>query len=59
MIIGAHSPEFPVEREVEKVWSTRARPGVTCPIAIDNDFADWRALCFADAGAQANVFAFD
>jgi thiol-disulfide isomerase/thioredoxin len=44
VVIGAHSPEFPFEHDVEKVWSALAAMGVDYPIAMDNDFAVWRAF---------------
>jgi hypothetical protein len=44
VVIGAHSPEFPFEHDVERVRPALAAMGVTYPIAIDNDFAVWRAF---------------
>jgi thiol-disulfide isomerase/thioredoxin len=44
VVIGAHSPEFPFEHHVEKVRSALQAMGVDYPIAIDNDFAIWRAF---------------
>jgi thiol-disulfide isomerase/thioredoxin len=44
VVIGAHSPEFPFEQEVEKVLPALAGMGVDYPIAMDNDFAIWRAF---------------
>ncbi|QRP50384.1 redoxin domain-containing protein [Amycolatopsis sp. FDAARGOS 1241] len=44
VLIGAHSPEFPFEHDVEKVRSALDGMGVTHPIAVDNDFAVWRAF---------------
>jgi hypothetical protein len=44
VVIGAHSPEFPFEREVEKVRPALVAMGVDYPIAMDNDFAVWRAF---------------
>jgi hypothetical protein len=60
VVIGAHSPEFPFEHDVEKVGPALEAMGVTYPIAIDNDFAVWRAfgnqywpaLYFADADGR-------
>ena len=57
VVIGAHSPEFPFEHDVEKVRPALEAMGVDYPIAMDNDFAIWRAfdnaywpaLYFADA----------
>ncbi len=42
-IVGVHSPEFAFEREVDNVAQRAADFGVQYPIAIDNDFATWRA----------------
>jgi Thioredoxin like C-terminal domain len=44
VVIGAHSPEFPFEHDVEKVRPALEAMGVGYPIAIDNDFAVWRAF---------------
>jgi cytochrome c biogenesis protein CcdA/thiol-disulfide isomerase/thioredoxin len=42
-IIGVHSPEFAFERVPENVRSAVRRLGVRYPVALDNDFATWRA----------------
>ena len=44
VVIGAHSPEFPFEHDVERVRPALRAMGVDYPIAIDNDFAVWRAF---------------
>jgi hypothetical protein len=44
VVIGAHSPELPFEHDVEKVRPALEAMGVRYPIAIDNDFAIWRAF---------------
>ena len=44
VVIGAHSPEFPFEHEVEKVRPALEAMGVGYPVAMDNDFAVWRAF---------------
>ena len=44
MVIGAHSPEFPFEHDVENVRPALEAMGVGYPVAIDNDFAVWRAF---------------
>jgi hypothetical protein len=57
VLIGAHTPEFQFEHDVEKVRPALEAMGVTYPIALDNDYAVWRAfdnaywpaLYFADA----------
>jgi hypothetical protein len=43
-VIGAHSPEFAFEHEVEKVRPALEAMGVRYPIAMDNDFAIWDAF---------------
>jgi hypothetical protein len=42
--VGVHSPEFPFEHDVEKVRPALEAMGVDYPIAMDNDFAVWRAF---------------
>ena len=44
MVVGAHSPEFPFEHDVEKVRPALEAMGVDYPIAMDNNFAVWRAF---------------
>jgi cytochrome c biogenesis protein CcdA/thiol-disulfide isomerase/thioredoxin len=42
-IIGVHSPEFAFERVPDNVRAAVKRLGVRYPVALDNDFASWRA----------------
>ncbi|HMN29180.1 MAG TPA: redoxin domain-containing protein [Caldilineaceae bacterium] len=42
-IIGVHTPEFAYEKELGNVEAAIGRLGVTWPVAIDNDWATWRA----------------
>ena len=42
-VIGVHSPEFAFERVPDNVRSAVRRLGVRYPVALDNDFATWRA----------------
>jgi hypothetical protein len=42
-ILGIHSPETSYERDRSEVISHLASLGVIWPVAIDNDFALWRA----------------
>jgi thiol-disulfide isomerase/thioredoxin len=57
VVIGAHSPEFPFEHDIDAVARNLEAMGVDFPIAVDNDFEVWRAfdnhywpaLYFADA----------
>jgi Thioredoxin like C-terminal domain len=44
VVIGAHSPEFPFEHDLAKIRSALGVMGVEHPIAVDNDFAVWRAF---------------
>jgi cytochrome c biogenesis protein CcdA/thiol-disulfide isomerase/thioredoxin len=42
-IVGVHSPEFAFERVPDNVRAAVRRLGVGYPVALDNDFATWRA----------------
>ena len=42
-IVGVHSPEFAFEHVPDNVRSAVERLGVRYPVALDNDFATWRA----------------
>jgi thiol-disulfide isomerase/thioredoxin len=44
VVIGVHAPEFQFERNVDNVRRAVKDMGLTYPIAIDNDFAIWRAF---------------
>jgi thiol-disulfide isomerase/thioredoxin len=44
VVVGAHSPEFPFEHDVEKARPALEAMGVDYPIAMDNEFAVWRAF---------------
>ena len=44
VVIGAHSPEFSFEHDVEKVRPALEAMGIEYPIAMDNEFAVWRAF---------------
>jgi thiol-disulfide isomerase/thioredoxin len=44
VVIGVHSPEFPFEHDIENVRQAARDMRVEYPIAIDNDFAIWRAF---------------
>ena len=43
VVLGVHSPEFAFEKVESNVEDNAARLGVEYPIALDNDFATWRA----------------
>ncbi len=42
-VVGIHAPETPAERSRPYVEQSLARQGIIWPVAIDNDFALWRA----------------
>jgi hypothetical protein len=44
VVVGVHSPEFEFGKRAENVDGGIRNHGLTYPIAIDNDFAIWRAL---------------
>jgi thiol-disulfide isomerase/thioredoxin len=44
IVIGVHAPEFPFERNVDNVRRAVKDRGLPYPVAIDNDFAIWRAF---------------
>lgn len=44
VVIGVHTPEYPYERVIDNVRKRVARLGLNYPIAIDNDYAIWRAF---------------
>ena len=44
VVLGVHSPEFPFEHDLEKIRSALDEMGVEYPVAVDNEFAVWRAF---------------
>src|SRR5437868_15422834 len=44
VVIGVHAPEFSFEHDLENVRRAAQDMRVDYPIAIDNDFAIWRAF---------------
>jgi thiol-disulfide isomerase/thioredoxin len=44
VVIGVHAPEFAFERNVNNVRKAVKEQGINFPVAIDNDFAIWRAF---------------
>jgi thiol-disulfide isomerase/thioredoxin len=44
VVIGVHSPEFAFERNVENVRQAAKAMNIDYPVAIDNDYAIWRAF---------------
>ena len=43
-MIGVHSPEFAFEKNIDNVRHAVADLAITYPVAIDNDYAIWRAF---------------
>ena len=43
VVVGVHAPEFAAERERVQVERAVAQLGLDFPIAMDNDFAIWKA----------------
>jgi cytochrome c biogenesis protein CcdA/thiol-disulfide isomerase/thioredoxin len=44
VVIGVHSPEFAFERKLDNVKRAARDLGLNFPIAVDNNFAIWRAF---------------
>ena len=44
VVIGVHAPEFAFEREPANVQQAIRDLGITYPVALDNQYALWRAL---------------
>src|SRR4030095_1177575 len=44
VVIGVHTPEFPFERDVENVREAAKDMTVEYPVALDSDYAVWRAF---------------
>ncbi len=42
-VIGVHTPELDVERDIANVRAAVTREGVTFPVAFDPDYATWNA----------------
>jgi thiol-disulfide isomerase/thioredoxin len=42
-VVGIHTPETPAERSRAYVQQSLLRQGIVWPVAVDNDFALWRA----------------
>jgi thiol-disulfide isomerase/thioredoxin len=43
-VVGVHTPEFGFERSVDNVIAQSRNLGVEYPVAVDNDYAVWRAF---------------
>ena len=44
VVVGVHTPEFPFERDVDNVRWAAQEMDVEYPIALDRDYAVWRAF---------------
>jgi len=44
VVIGVHTPEFAFERDVDNVRQPVGERGIGYPVAIDSDYAVWRAF---------------
>src|ERR1051325_185482 len=44
IVIGAHTPEFSFEREVELIRHARVQREIDYPIAVDSDYKVWDAF---------------
>lgn len=44
VVIGVHAPEFAFEKSIPNVEKAIADLGITYPVAVDNDYAIWRAF---------------
>ncbi len=44
VVVGVHTPEFPFERDVDNIREAAKDMTVEYPIAIDSDYAVWRAF---------------
>jgi thiol-disulfide isomerase/thioredoxin len=60
LVLGAHTPEFGVEKDIENVRRAAEAMRIDYPIAVDSDYGIWRAfgnrywpaLYFADADGR-------
>lgn len=43
VIIGVHTPEFEFEKSYDNVKNATIRFGISYPVALDNDYATWKA----------------
>jgi thiol-disulfide isomerase/thioredoxin len=43
VVVGVHTPEFAFERSASNVQTAIKRHGVQHPVALDNDYATWKA----------------
>jgi thiol-disulfide isomerase/thioredoxin len=43
VVVGVHTPEYPFERDTDKVKAAIKRFDISYPVAQDNSYATWRA----------------
>jgi len=44
VVVGVHTPEFPFERNIDNVCRAAKEMRVEYPVALDSDYAVWRAF---------------
>ena len=44
VVVGVHTPEFEFEKDLDNVRRALKEMGVVYPVAVDNDYAVWRAF---------------
>jgi len=44
VVVGVHTPEFPFERDIDNVCRAAKEMRVEYPVALDSDYAIWRAF---------------
>jgi thiol-disulfide isomerase/thioredoxin len=44
VVIGVHAPEFAFERDIGNVSKAMRDLGISYPVAVDNQYAIWRAF---------------
>jgi thiol-disulfide isomerase/thioredoxin len=44
VVVGVHTPEFPFERDIDNVSQAVKDTAVEYPVAVDSDYAIWRAF---------------
>jgi len=66
VVIGVHTPEFDIEKDIERVSPSDEEMRIDYPIAIDSDYRIWRAfnnqywpaLYFVDAQGIFDIIQF-
>jgi thiol-disulfide isomerase/thioredoxin len=44
VVLGVHTPEFSFEHQLDRVRQATTERGIDYPVAVDNDYAIWRAF---------------